>query len=581
MKIFMREKIGDPDLFVGRRRELGTLLKWAAGIRKELSMSRALLSRRKTGKTAILQRLYNIVFRQNDGLVPFYYEIKRGKIWIGDFCKDFFLTFALQYAAFKTRNTDYLRIDYPEFQTAVDIARAEKLDHILTLVEYMAGLYEKENGPWMWNVLNQMPYKMAYRLNISIMQIIDEFQYINSEIYRDKACKDRIDDMASVYMSTAEYKSAPLLVSGSWVGWLMNDLLALPGRFQLEFLKNMPEEDIVEMAYKYSDYFGIPVSEETVAMMADLSEGNPFYVSSLFKSSFPDKNLATPEGLLKTLEFETLDDRGIVKGTWMEYVDTAFKRINDRHAKRIVLYLSQKRKTETTRKEIIEDLELPMDDGELEKKLKALVRADIIRQGSTNFDYRGVGDNVFDKVFRGVYQKEIEGFDPKDVTREYKALLDESRLKYRKLLGKYNQSKGAWAEFLIIRALKHRAYRQGEHFRSITRNLPEDFCFVEYKSVWSYSSSPEEKRDLQIDVFARAEPEQYSVVGEVKCRDSKKFSLGEAERFVEKMEDLLEAETVGRHIGFVFSVSGFTCEAMDFFEENGIAWSDDCDWLAD
>ncbi len=46
-----------------------------------------------------------------------------------------------------------------------------------------------------------------------------------------------------------------------------------------------------------------------------------------------------------------------------------------------------------------------MDDYELEKKLKALVYSDIIEQGSTNFDYRGVQDNIFDKVFRGVYQK--------------------------------------------------------------------------------------------------------------------------------------------------------------------------------
>ncbi len=581
MQIYMREKIGTPELFVGRRKELRNLLKWTQGIKRQLSMSRSLLSRRKTGKTAILQRLYNIVFHQNDGLIPFYFEIKEGSQWVGDFSRDFFLRFVLQYGAFRSRNTDYLAVRKPTFQTALDMALKEKLEFIAPVVEDAARMYEKERGEILWDYAREMPLQFADMYKIPVVQIIDEFQYLNSEVYRDKACTSPVKGWASGYMSTAEYKIAPLLVSGSWVGWLMNDLLALPGRFQLEFLKNMPEEEIVEMAYKYSDYFGIAVSEETVAMMADISEGNPFYVSSLFKSSCPDKDLSTPEGLLKTLEYETLDDRGIVKGTWMEYVATAFKRINDRHAKRIVLYLSRKRKKEVTRKELLEDLELPMDDDELEKKLKALVRADIIRQGGTNYDYRGVGDNVFDKVFRGVFQKEIEDFDPKDIARDYKALLDQSRSKYRKLLGKYNQAKGAWAEFLVIRALKHRARGQNDHFRSITRNLPEDFRFVEYKSVWSYSSSPAEKRDLQIDVFARAEPDQYSVIGEVKCRDMKKFSVAEAERFLEKKRELLEAETVGRHIGFVFSVSGFTREALEFFEENAVAWSDDDSWLSE
>jgi hypothetical protein len=54
-----------------------------------------------------------------------------------------------------------------------------------------------------------------------------------------------------------------------------------------------------------------------------------------------------------------------------------------------------------------------MTDSELEKKLKALVKVDIINQGRTNFDYRGVGDIIFDKVFSGVYEKEINEFDVK------------------------------------------------------------------------------------------------------------------------------------------------------------------------
>ena len=61
------------------------------------------------GKTAIMERLFNITFYKNDGVIPFYYEIKENKMWVGDFCKDFFLTFIYQYIAFKTRKTEYLK----------------------------------------------------------------------------------------------------------------------------------------------------------------------------------------------------------------------------------------------------------------------------------------------------------------------------------------------------------------------------------------------------------------------------------------------------------------------------------------
>ncbi len=42
MEIYLEEKIGDPDLFVGRDKQLADLLKWTGNIKKRISMSRAL-----------------------------------------------------------------------------------------------------------------------------------------------------------------------------------------------------------------------------------------------------------------------------------------------------------------------------------------------------------------------------------------------------------------------------------------------------------------------------------------------------------------------------------------------------------
>jgi hypothetical protein len=63
--------------------------------------------------------------------------------------------------------------------------------------------------------------------------MIDEFQYVNRYIYRDEACTNHFKEFAGSWFHTAEYKSAPMLISGSWVGWLMRDLTKmLPGRFR-------------------------------------------------------------------------------------------------------------------------------------------------------------------------------------------------------------------------------------------------------------------------------------------------------------------------------------------------------------
>ncbi|MCP4220223.1 MAG: hypothetical protein GY765_36665, partial [bacterium] len=302
------------------------------------------------------------------------------------------------------------------FEKAIGIAQKEGLGYLTGFIEEAAHAVANEKLDILWEIVRTAPHKIAAGQKEFILQMIDEFQFMNAMIYRDKECKHLAHTLAGGYLSSAESKIAPLLVSGSWVGWLMNELIAmLPARFDFYFLKNMPRDEAVEMVYNYARFFEIPVTGETAYLLAAIAEGSPFYVSSVFRSRYKQKDLTTIKGLTETLEFETLNDNGKIKSTWMEYVDAALPRINDQNAKNIVLYLSQNREREVTRKELLEKLDLNITDAELEKRLKALVKADIIKQGQSNFDYRGVRDNIFDKVFRGVYEKEILNFDAASV----------------------------------------------------------------------------------------------------------------------------------------------------------------------
>jgi hypothetical protein len=334
------------------------------------------------------------------------------------------------------------------------------------------------------------------------------------------------------------------------------------------------------MVYKYSRYFDVPVTEETVYLMIKLAEGSPFYISSIFRSSFKNKSLTTAKELTAVLEFETLNDRGAIKSTWMEYVAAAFTQINDQNVKNIVLHLSKHRDRELTRDDLLKELKLEMSDSELEKKLKALVKADIIKQGKTNYDYQGVQDNIFDKVFRGVYEKEIREFDVKIIGKEYREVFENLKKQYNSLLGKYNYQKGYFAEYLILDQLRLHACEKNELLKSITRYLPEDFNFCRYSRVWKYDFAPEYSRRFNIDIFARsAAANDYSIIGEVKSREHKKFSKDEVIEFEKKFAEVKKLEKIDRAVAFIFSRSGFSKEADDYCREKGIACSEDERWL--
>ena len=128
--------------------------------------------------------------------------------------------------------------------------------------------------------------------------------------------------------------------------------------------------------------------------------------------------------------------------------------------------------------------------------------------------------------------------------------------------------------------LRSHARKNNELFKSITRYLPDDFDFCDYSRVWRYDSSPAYTKKFSVDIFARAEnPGAYSIIGEVKNREVKKFSKEEVKEFEKKFAGVKKLENIDRAVGFIFSRGGFTKDAEDYCKEKGIACSEDERWL--
>jgi len=105
----IEERIGDPGMLIGRTGELEFLYKWADNIRKKISRSIAFLGRRKIGKSLILERLYNILYSEHKGVIPFYYEFREGERSGQEFYTDFAIRFYMQVIGYYTRDITWIR----------------------------------------------------------------------------------------------------------------------------------------------------------------------------------------------------------------------------------------------------------------------------------------------------------------------------------------------------------------------------------------------------------------------------------------------------------------------------------------
>ncbi len=118
-------------------------------------------SRGKTGKSALFQRLYNIIFNKNEGVIPFYFEIIETDRWIVDFAKDFFLTFLSQYIAFKIRDKGHMSLD--SFKSVRAVCEKYGFHFLLNRIESFQETIDSlviVFGNFTWSVPRDVPHQI-------------------------------------------------------------------------------------------------------------------------------------------------------------------------------------------------------------------------------------------------------------------------------------------------------------------------------------------------------------------------------------------------------------------------------------
>src|SRR6056297_3261067 len=541
------EQIGEPELFVGRKKEFDYFLgDWYRLVEKNFAPNQAIISRRKKGKTAFLQRLFNILWSAGKepnedtiSVIPFYYSIRDKQVSLGYLALDFFTEFVKCYCSYKQRDKDLLYSNI-KFKQLEEIINDQPVKAIYAT---MASYVEEDDWEVMWDIASRAPSTIARDTGEKIVQIIDEFQNINEYVH-DKD-KDRLNQMSGTYMQVAEFREAPLIVSGSEVHWLLKIVRSLTGRFQTYPLENLPEEEARQAIEKYADFMNTTINKAAEEKIWELTRGDPLYIKALFLSRYNRaKDYTVDENIVHVYEKEISE--GEIYTTWMEYMLNTFETVNKINSKRIMLYLFNQG-TEKTRPEIIRDLKLPYTDQEAEEKLNALIAGDLIAQGKSAYDYTITRDKTYELVFKRVYQKEIDHFVP-DIKGEI-----------RKALGKDNYQKGKFTEFLLKERLKkpftlNEITENGKKLRIIPIDIEERKII------------PTGVGKSEIDLFIRAKNgyELYIDIKNTKSRYGKK----ETDRWL-KIADYLRKDKT-KALFLVYSENGYTKGTQERLEKNDI-----------
>jgi len=602
MTYAMKERIGNPSLFCGRKKEMELLLKWVSRIPKELAESRALLSRRKSGKTAIMLRLFNILWNQNDKVVPFYIEVLDEDQWLLDFALRYYLTFFTQYLSFLTRtilpeNPGFWKIEKLE-RMAAEIGHENMLEEIHYIKKYI----KAENAESLKQYAFGAPARFAGFDKRSFLVMIDEIQFMTKHIFLDKDRQICHKTLPGAYHGLVESKTAPMLVSGSYVGWMSRMMFDFFKGGRLKRTKISPRLSFgegMEAVRRYAGHHAIPVSEESALAMNILTQSDPYYIATLFRSDFAEEDFTDTESIVRTLAYEISRD-GKLYHTWAEYIDSTIEEVNDTYAKQILLFLSRERHKECTRKEISDHLNGELSDRELEMRLRTLAYGDLITKGTSDFRHSGIPDDILDLIFRERYQEEIHQVRP-DTDSELTARIKELEDDKSSLQGALNELRGRMLEFIVHREL-NRCRKKGRPVRNFRQRLRpvavqeyaekmEDMltacCESRFDTVWMnyYIQLPGAAMG-ELDVLAEGADTRgtHALVFGIKNRDEKyPPSMREAKSFVTKAEMLRQRiRQEGKKIRFVcpvyLSAKGFKEDVEEWLHEHGVLTADMETW---
>ena len=291
-------------------------------------------------------------------------------------------------------------------------------------VDSMRGNMERGLYDLVWHTACRAPHRYASSRKLRFLVILDEFQNIATHVYTDRDFKtDPIDTMPGSFHSLSESKVAPMLVTGSYIGMLLEimDKYLEAGRLFIRRMKpSLESEEGLLAVYKYAEVYNIPITNKTANQINELCMSDAFFISCVIHSTFEGKDLTDENSVIDTVNYEITHRESQMSKTWAEYLHLTFKRLNGLNTKTLMLFLNKHNERTWTPKDLKKTLDIDLDVEDIYERLVLLSEADVLLRHSSDYQFSGLKDGTLNLILRERFEEEIDGFEP-DLRTEFQA----------------------------------------------------------------------------------------------------------------------------------------------------------------
>jgi hypothetical protein len=241
------------------------------------------------------------------------------------------------------------------------------------------------------------------------------------------------------------------------------------------------------------------------------------------------------------------------------------EQVNDRHAKNLLLFLHKHADRYWTPAELKQQLHIEeLSVSDIQKRLLVMSEADVIEQGDSDIDFRGLQDGTLHLIIRNRFEKEINQLEL-DLKPEFQEKLEALTQTNRRLRGRLNELEGRVAEYLLATTFRSRQrFALSEFFQGVRDTTVLHLIHVQQRLPWLRENG----KGLEVDIVAHSSCGRVILV-EVK-KTQQKIGLAVLEEFWEKVQAYQHSHPEQQVLPAFFSSGGFTQEALAFCEAQGI-----------
>ena len=593
------EYVGDE--FVGRREELAYLRRIIGRAPQRRAYSIALIARKGMGKTALMQRFFNLLFFDREfGVAPIYLSLAEyrperradriiPKLTIRQFCELYLSTYVRHLLAYRTEDVELVRrkrLTLPQLAVL-----AEERGHTDLAKDAAEAARQLESERYLLDPILTWPSMNAYSWEKPYVYMIDEFQ-VTHGIYTDD--RQHVTTIKENFQPVAEARWSPLIVSGSIVSLVTEVVMSglLARRFAPHYLYELKPDEARELIDLISHTCDLPVSPEVAEALVVRTGGHPFYLWTILNSpALAD----CPAGLIslvtldEVIQYEMSNRSALLRLYWEKNFKASLQRVNSEGLGEAILYwiASGKIEGEATPWKLVPLLRAnrpstgsghrfdQVSEREVAEKMRELYEIDLLQEGLALHAYEGLRDPVIADFVRQSYYRNILRWGEREIENSW-------RRRYYELLGQTNHFKGRVAEGYVQELM--RAFDGQEVDGETYFGVAGQVGLPSFAEVRLRGGIVRDGRPLEIDVLGEqgrmgegetgreGEGERVWMV-EVKYR-TEPMEKGEAEVFLAKAAQVTAEYDYGEPVLWAVSRAGFTAPAEALLAERGVLRSD-------